>query len=121
MAAVRPSAASLSLSCIMLLSRQKKRHRTLLGAAYRHARRPRKPLTCPNRERAEELGGSTALLNKRSEIDAAVVRYCSGARARFAECADTRNKRQFLLDYIGKVTFLNDRVSIHGRIPFRGE
>ena len=73
------------------------------------------------RERATELSGNTALLNKRSEIEAAIVRYCSGARARFAACADTRNKRQFLLDYIGKVTFLNDKVSIHGRIPFRGQ
>jgi len=73
------------------------------------------------RERATELSSSTALLNKRSEIDAAIVRYCSGARARFAACSDTRNKRQFLLDYIEKVTFLNDKVSIHGRIPFRGQ
>ena len=73
------------------------------------------------RERATELSGSTALLNKRSEIEAAIVRYCSGARARFAECSDTRNKRQFLLDYIQKVTFLNDKVSIHGRIPLRGQ
>ena len=24
-------------------------------------------------------------------------------------------------DYIGKVTFLNDKVSIHGRIPVRGQ
>jgi hypothetical protein len=72
------------------------------------------------RERATELSGSTSLLNMRSEIDAAIVRYCSGARARFAECTDTRNKRQFLLDYIGKVTFLNDKVSIHGRIPLLG-
>jgi len=65
--------------------------------------------------------GGTALLNKRSEIDAAIVRYCSGARARFAACSDTRNNRQFLLDYVEKVTFLNDKVSIHGRIPVRGQ
>lgn len=73
------------------------------------------------RERAGELSASSALLNKRSQIDAAIVRYCSGARARFAECTDARTKRQFLLDYIAKVTFLNDKVSIHGRVPFRGE
>jgi site-specific DNA recombinase len=72
------------------------------------------------RERATELSGSTALLDKRSEINAAVARHCSGARARFRECSDTRNKRQFLLDYIQKVAFLNDKVSIHGRIPLRG-
>ena len=73
------------------------------------------------RERAGELSASSALLNKRSQIDAAIVRYCSGARARFAECTDARTKRQFLLDYIAKVTFLNDKVSIHGRVPFGGE
>jgi len=70
------------------------------------------------RERATELNGSTTLLNKRSEADAAVVRYCSGARARFAQCSETRSKRQFLLDYIEKVVFVNYKVSIHGRIPF---
>ena len=73
------------------------------------------------RERATELNGSTALLDMRSEIDAAVARHCSGARARFARCSDTRSKRQFLLDYIQKVTFLNDKISVHGRIPLRGQ
>jgi hypothetical protein len=73
------------------------------------------------RERATELNGSTTLLNKRSEADAAVVRYCSGARARFAQNSETRSKRQFLLDYIEKVVFVNYKVSIHGRIPFGGQ
>ena len=73
------------------------------------------------RERATELNGSTTLLNKRSEADAAVVRYCSGARARFAQCSETRSKRQFLLDYVEKVVFVNYKVSIHGRIPFSGQ
>src|SRR5688572_29856209 len=54
-------------------------------------------------------------------IRTAVARFCSGARARFAQCTDTRSKRQFLLDYIEKVAFLNDKVSIHGRIPLRGQ
>ena len=73
------------------------------------------------RERATELNGSTTLLNKRREADAAVVRYCSGARARFPQCSETRSKRQFLLDYIEKVVFVNYKVSIHGRIPFSGQ
>jgi hypothetical protein len=73
------------------------------------------------RERATELSGSTALLNKRREADAAVVRYCSGARARFAQCSETRSKRQFLLDFIEKVVFVNYKVSIHGRVPFHGQ
>jgi hypothetical protein len=73
------------------------------------------------RERATELSGSTALLNRQSEADAAVARYCSGAKARFAQCSETRSKRQFLLDYVEKIVFFNYKVSIHGRIPFAGQ
>lgn len=30
-------------------------------------------------------------------------------------------RRQFLLDHIEKVVYLNNKVSVHGRVPIKGE
>jgi hypothetical protein len=71
------------------------------------------------RARAKELADSTALLRKAEAIDAGIAHYCDVARMRFAKCGDFADKRQFLSDYVEKVVFVGDKVSLHGQVPIR--
>ena len=70
------------------------------------------------RTRSKELEGSAASLGKRKLIDRTIVQFCSAARAQFELCANGESVRQFLLDHLEKVELLNDRVTLHGRVPF---
>ena len=51
-------------------------------------------------------------------LDRTIVQFCSAARAQFELCANSESVRQFLLDHLEKVVLLNDRVTLHGRVPF---
>lgn len=36
---------------------------------------------------------------------------------RFAKCSDFDSKRQFVLDYVDKIIYWNEKVELHGSIP----
>jgi hypothetical protein len=57
------------------------------------------------RTRSKELEGRAASLGKRQ-------------LTQFELCANSESVRQFLLDHLEKVVLLNDRVTLHRRIPF---
>jgi hypothetical protein len=44
--------------------------------------------------------------------------FCSVARAQIELCANSESVHQFLLDHLEKVVLLNDRVTLHGRVPY---
>jgi hypothetical protein len=71
--------------------------------------------------RNDELANNTALLCKTGAIDTAIAQYCAGARMRFSKCTDPASLRQFMLHYVEKVVHLNDKVSLHGRVPVKYE
>jgi DNA invertase Pin-like site-specific DNA recombinase len=64
-----------------------------------------------------ELMRSTPLLDQRNAVDAGIAHFCDEARTRLARCRDS--KRQFLLDYVEKITFADDDVTLYGSVPIK--
>jgi hypothetical protein len=62
---------------------------------------------------------STPLIDQRDVVDAGIARFCDEARARLARCRDFASKRQFVLDYVEKITFADDNVILHGSVPIK--
>jgi site-specific DNA recombinase len=63
------------------------------------------------------LIGRIPLVHKTEVIDTSINQFCETAWVRFTECKDFSTKRQFLLDYVEKIIFLNDKVSVFGSVP----
>ena len=57
------------------------------------------------------------LLHKTKVIDASIRQYCETAQMRYQQCVDFETKRQFLLDYVEKVTYWKDKLAVHGAVP----
>lgn len=64
-----------------------------------------------------ELLKRVPVAHKPEAIDTALTAYCESAKSRFEQCVDFANKRQFLMDFISKVTYRNDRATVIGLIP----
>lgn len=65
----------------------------------------------------QELSTKTPLVHDPQVIDKALVRYCSTIKAELAETNSLKAKRHFLLNYISKVTYQNNKVTVCGSIP----
>lgn len=63
------------------------------------------------------LIGRISLVHKTEVIDSSINRFCETAQVRLSECKDFQTKRQFLVDYVEKIIFLNDKVSLFGSVP----
>jgi hypothetical protein len=48
-----------------------------------------------------------------------IEQFCEGVRVRFQKCKDFATTRQFLLDYVEKVTHAKDKVWLYGRVPIK--
>lgn len=57
------------------------------------------------------------LLHKKEIVDVSIKQYCETAKIRFEKCTDFETKRQFLLDYVGKIVYWNEKVEFHGNVP----
>lgn len=64
-----------------------------------------------------ELQTRVPVILKPSDVDKALTQYCELAKTEFEQATDTEAKRQFLLNFVEKVTYRNDRVAVHGFIP----
>jgi hypothetical protein len=71
------------------------------------------------RAKGKELADNAALLQADEAIATGVEQFCEGARVRFQKCKDFTTTRQFLLDYIEKVTHAKDKVCVHGSVPIK--
>jgi site-specific DNA recombinase len=63
-----------------------------------------------------ELMQSTPLLDQQDAVAAGITQFCENVRTRLKRCRDFASKRQFLLDHVEKVTFIDDKVTIHGSV-----
>jgi hypothetical protein len=68
------------------------------------------------RRQKAALMQSTPLLDQQDAVEARIAQYCEDARASLKRCRDFVSKRQFLLDHMEKVTFIDDKVTIHGSV-----
>jgi hypothetical protein len=68
------------------------------------------------RRQKAELIQSTPLFDQQDAVNAGITQFCEDARGRLKRCRDFTSKRQFLLDHIEKVTFVDDKVTIHGSV-----
>jgi hypothetical protein len=50
-------------------------------------------------------------------VDERIAQYCERARARFERCVDFDLKRQFVFDYIERVIYQQNKVTIVGSVP----
>jgi site-specific DNA recombinase len=50
-------------------------------------------------------------------VDASIRQFCATAKARLQACADFDANRQFLLDYVERVTFNRYKVTLVGSVP----
>jgi hypothetical protein len=71
------------------------------------------------RRQRTQLMQSTPLIDQRDVVDAGIAQFCDEARARLARCRDFASKRQFVLDYVEKITFADDNVTLHGSVPIK--
>lgn len=62
---------------------------------------------------------SVPALHKKYVIEASVKQFCEIAKDRFEQSTNPETKRQFLLDYIEKVVYLNKKVTLCGSIPVK--
>jgi hypothetical protein len=49
-------------------------------------------------------------------VDASLTQFCEAVRARLVCSDDFPAKRQFLLDYVEKIMFGDDTVTLHGSV-----
>jgi site-specific DNA recombinase len=68
------------------------------------------------RHQKAELMQSTPLLDQQDAVEACISQFCEDANARLKRCHDFVSQRQFLLDHVEKVTFIDDKVTIHGSV-----
>lgn len=57
------------------------------------------------------------LFRKTQLVDMAIQQYCEAVKLRYKKCVDFETKRQFLLDYVEKVVYWNDKIAVHGSVP----
>jgi hypothetical protein len=71
------------------------------------------------RTKGKELADNAVLLREDEAIAIGIEQFCENARVRFKKCTDFLSTRQFLLDYVEKVTHVKDKVALHGRVPIK--
>ena len=57
------------------------------------------------------------LFQKTVLVEAAIQQYCDTVKTRHKQCVNFETKRQFLLDYVEKVTYWNNKIVVHGSVP----
>lgn len=66
-----------------------------------------------------ELLKQIPLLHKKDLIDTSIKQFCETVRVRLEKCDDFEAKRQFLLDYVDKIVYWNEKVELHGSVPVK--
>jgi hypothetical protein len=51
------------------------------------------------------------------ELDDAVRQFCKRAATRLERCTDFDSRGQFLVDYIEKIIYYHDKVTLVGSVP----
>lgn len=64
-----------------------------------------------------ELQTRVPVVIKQADVANALTQYCELAKKEFEQAVDTETKRRFLLNFVEKITYRNDRVTVQGFIP----
>ena len=59
------------------------------------------------------------LLRQTKLVATSLEQHCEATKVHYAKCDDFETKRQFLLDYIEKIVFWDDRIMVCGSVPVR--
>ena len=60
------------------------------------------------------------MLHNKDLVDVAVKWFCTTAKAEFKKCVENRDKqREFLLKYVDKIVYHNEKVAFHGFVPVK--
>lgn len=59
------------------------------------------------------------LLHKKEVVDLNIRKFCANAKAKLEKANNNASKRQFLLEHVEKVVYLNYKVTIHGSVPIK--
>jgi site-specific DNA recombinase len=59
------------------------------------------------------------LLHKTEIINDSIDQFCEAAKFQYENSPDVESKRKFLLDYVEKITYYNDKIILHGVIPVK--
>ncbi len=68
------------------------------------------------KNKKDKLIKSVPALHKKYMIEISVKQFCEIAKTRFEQANDFETKRQFLLDYIDKIIYLNKELTLSGLI-----
>jgi hypothetical protein len=66
-----------------------------------------------------ELIKRVPLLHKKEVVDVSIKQFCETARAKFERGEDFESKRQFLLEYVEKIVYWNEKIEFHGSVPIK--
>ncbi len=67
----------------------------------------------------DDLTKRIPLLHKTEVVDASVKQYCETMKMRLNKSLDFDAKRKFVLDYIGKIVYSEDRITLYGSVPVK--
>lgn len=71
------------------------------------------------RVKQAELIKRIPLLQQSELVETSVAQYCEAAKVRYEKCDSFETKRQFLLDYIEKVVFWDEKIMVCGSVPVK--
>lgn len=72
------------------------------------------------RGKKSELQTRVPMVIRPADVEKALAQFCELAKTEFEQVTDTETKRQFLLSFVERVTYRNDRVTVHGFISVDG-
>jgi hypothetical protein len=52
-------------------------------------------------------------------VDASIKQHCETVRVRLNKCNNFDAKRKFVLDYIEKIVYSDDHITVHGSVPVK--
>jgi hypothetical protein len=59
------------------------------------------------------------LPHKTEVVDASIKQYCETIKMRLNRCSDFDVKRKFVIDYIERIVYSEDRVILYGSVPVK--
>jgi len=67
-----------------------------------------------------ELMKKIPLLHNKDVVDLSIKKFCVSAKSEYKKCGENRDKqREFLLKYVDKIVYYNEKVAFHGFVPVK--
>lgn len=66
-----------------------------------------------------DLVNTIPLLHQKDIVDNSIKEFCAGSKIRFDKIFDFSSQRKFLIDYIDRIVYYDEKFTIYGFIPVR--